>query len=81
VLLQAGTELLSGHERPRVLVRLGLAALQMPLLILTLSWSFERAKRQRLGARLEEHHEEDDGDAEPAPCGTARRAHGGRIHE
>jgi signal transduction histidine kinase len=50
VLLQAGTELLSGHERPRVLVRLGLAALQMPLLILTLSWSFERAKRQRLGS-------------------------------
>jgi signal transduction histidine kinase len=50
VLLQAATELLSGHERPRVLVRLGLAALQMPLLMLTLSWSFERAKQKRLGS-------------------------------
>jgi len=50
VLLQAATELLSGHERPRVLARLALAALQMPLLMLTLSWSFERAKRERLGS-------------------------------
>lgn len=50
VLLQAATELLSGHERPRVLVRLGMAALQMPLLMLALSASFEWATRRRLGS-------------------------------
>jgi signal transduction histidine kinase len=50
VLLQAATELLAGHERPRVLLRLGVAALQMPLLMLTLSASFEWATRRRLGS-------------------------------
>ncbi|MDB4941884.1 MAG: two-component sensor histidine kinase [Labilithrix sp.] len=50
VLLQAATELIAGHERPRILVRLGLAALQMPLLMLTLSASFEWATRRRLGS-------------------------------
>ena len=50
VLLQAATELLSGHERPRILLRLGLAALQMPILMLTLSASFEWAKRRRVGS-------------------------------
>jgi signal transduction histidine kinase len=50
VLLQAATELLAGHERPRVLLRLGVAALQMPLLMLTLSSSFEWATRRRLGS-------------------------------
>jgi signal transduction histidine kinase len=50
VLLQAATELLAGHERPRVLLRLGIAALQMPLLMLTLSASFEWAKKRRLGS-------------------------------
>jgi len=50
VLLQAATELLGGHTRPRVLLRLGVAALQMPLLMLTLSASFEWAKRRRLGS-------------------------------
>jgi signal transduction histidine kinase len=50
VLLQAATELLAGHERPRVLARLGMAAVQMPLLMLTLSSSFEWAKRRRLGS-------------------------------
>jgi hypothetical protein len=42
--------LLAGHERPRVLLRLGLAALQMPLLMLALSASFEWATRRRLGS-------------------------------
>ena len=50
VLLQAATELLAGHTRPRVLLRLGVAALQMPLLMLALSASFEWAKRRRLGS-------------------------------
>jgi signal transduction histidine kinase len=50
VLLQAATELVAGHERPRVLLRLGVAALQMPLLMLTLSASFEWATRRRLGS-------------------------------
>lgn len=50
VLLQAATELLAGHERPRVLLRLGVAAVQMPLLMLTLSASFEWATRRRLGS-------------------------------
>ena len=50
VLLQAATELLAGHERPRVLLRLGVAALQMPLLMLALSASFEWATRRRLGS-------------------------------
>jgi signal transduction histidine kinase len=50
VLLQAATELLAGHERPRVLLRLGVAALQMPLLMLALSGSFEWATRRRLGS-------------------------------
>ena len=50
VVLQAATELLAGHERPRVLLRLGVAALQMPLLMLTLSASFEWATRRRLGS-------------------------------
>jgi signal transduction histidine kinase len=50
VLLQAATELLAGHERPRVLLRLGMAAIQMPLLMLTLSSSFEWAQRRRLGS-------------------------------
>ena len=50
VLLQAATELLAGHERPRVLLRLAVAAVQMPLLMLTLSASFEWATRRRLGS-------------------------------
>jgi signal transduction histidine kinase len=50
VLLQAATELLAGHERPRVLLRLGAAALQMPLLMLALSAAFEWATRRRLGS-------------------------------
>lgn len=50
VLLQAATELLAGHERPRVLLRLAMAAIQMPLLMLTLSLSFEWAQRRRLGS-------------------------------
>lgn len=50
VLLQAATELLAGHERPRILLRLGVATLQMPLLMLTLTASFEWAKRRRLGS-------------------------------
>ncbi len=50
VLLQAATELLAGHERPRVLARLGVAAVQMPLLMLTMSAIFEHAKRRRLGS-------------------------------
>ncbi len=50
VLLQAATELLAGHERSRVLLRLGVAALQMPLLMLALSASFEWATRRRLGS-------------------------------
>lgn len=50
VLLQAATELLAGHERPRVLLRLAMAAVQMPLLMLTLSASFEWAQRRRLGS-------------------------------
>jgi signal transduction histidine kinase len=50
VLLQAATELLAGHERARVLLRLGVAALQMPLLMLTLSASFEWATRRHLGS-------------------------------
>ena len=50
VLLQAATELLAGHERPRVLLRLGVAALQMPMLMLALSASFEWATRRRLGS-------------------------------
>ncbi|WP_206685127.1 hypothetical protein, partial [Salmonella enterica] len=41
VLLQAATELLAGHERPRLLLRLGVSTLQMPLLMLTLTASFE----------------------------------------
>jgi signal transduction histidine kinase len=50
VLLQAATELLAGHALPRVLLRLGFAALQMPMLMLTLSASFEWAQRRRLGS-------------------------------
>ncbi len=50
VLLQAATELLAGHERARVIARLGLAAAQMPVLMLALSASFEWAKRRRLGS-------------------------------
>jgi signal transduction histidine kinase len=50
VLLQAATELLAGHERPRVLLRLGMAAVQMPLLMLSLSASFEWAQRRRVGS-------------------------------
>jgi signal transduction histidine kinase len=50
VLLQAATELLAGHERPRVLLRLGMAAIQMPVLMLTLSAAYEWATRRRLGS-------------------------------
>jgi signal transduction histidine kinase len=50
VLLQAATELLAGHERPRVALRLGMAALQMPLLMLSLSACYEWAQRRRLGS-------------------------------
>lgn len=50
VLLQTATELLAGHERARVLLRLGMAAVQMPLLMLMLSASFEWAQRRRHGS-------------------------------
>jgi signal transduction histidine kinase len=50
VLLQAATELLAAHERPRVLLRLGVVALQMPLLLAALSASFGWAMRRRLGS-------------------------------
>lgn len=50
VLLQSLTELLAGHERPRVLFRLAVTAVQMPLLMLALSSCFEWAKRRRLGS-------------------------------
>jgi signal transduction histidine kinase len=50
VLLQTATELLAGHQQTRVLLRLGVAALQMPLLMLTLSASFEWATRRHLSA-------------------------------
>jgi len=50
VLLQTVTEILAGHERPRVLLRLGLAAVQMPLLMLAFSAVFRFAKAKRLGS-------------------------------
>ncbi|AKV01685.1 two-component sensor histidine kinase [Labilithrix luteola] len=50
VALQSLTELLAGHERPRVLLRLAVTAVQMPLLMLALSQSFEWAKRHRMGS-------------------------------
>lgn len=52
VLLQTATELLAGHERPRVVLRLGMAAIQMPLLMLTLSAASEWGQKRRLGSVL-----------------------------
>jgi len=50
VVLQAGVEAFAGHERARVLARIGFAAVQMTVVMLALSATFERAKKQRLGS-------------------------------
>lgn len=50
MLLQTVTEILAGHERPRVLLRLAVAAVQMPLLMLVFTWLYELAKRKRRGS-------------------------------
>lgn len=50
VVLQSLTEILAGHEMPRVVFRLGVTAVQMPLLMLALSRCFEFAQRKRFGS-------------------------------
>ena len=50
VLLQGVTELLAGHDRARIILRVGFAAVQMPLLMVTMSAVFEWATRKRLGS-------------------------------
>ncbi len=50
IVLQAGTEIAAGHERPRVLFRIAFTALEMPAIMLALSASFEHATRRRLGS-------------------------------
>jgi signal transduction histidine kinase len=52
VLMHAAIELLAGHERPRVVVRLTFTALEMPLLMIVLSAMHERAKHRRYGSVL-----------------------------
>lgn len=52
VLMHAAIELLAGHERPRVVVRLVFTAIEMPLLMLVLSAMHERARHRRLGSVL-----------------------------
>jgi signal transduction histidine kinase len=48
VALQAATEILAGHERPRVLFRLAFTAIEMPIIMLALSACFTHATRKRL---------------------------------
>ncbi|HEY8078448.1 MAG TPA: histidine kinase [Labilithrix sp.] len=50
IALQAGTEIAAGHDRARVLFRVGFTALEMPVIMLALSASFEHATRRRLGS-------------------------------
>jgi signal transduction histidine kinase len=53
VLLQTAAELLAGHAKQRVMLRLGFTAVEMVVLMLALSASVEWATRRRLGSVLQ----------------------------
>jgi signal transduction histidine kinase len=50
VLLQIATDLVSGRETARILARAGFMALELPLLMGALSWSFRRSLARRWNA-------------------------------
>jgi signal transduction histidine kinase len=52
VLLQIATDVVAGKESARILARFAFTALELPLLMIALSWAFRRSIRTRMSATL-----------------------------